>query len=97
MHYTTVLCFQSGVILWSRRRGWLGSGIMSDEEPIIDLEPRNPFSWRIVVGFVVGWLVMLGIALALKTAMVRVLLPVIALVFLVYLVICTLYFLKNRN
>ena len=49
------------------------------------------------MGFVVGWLVMLGVALALKTAMVRILLPVIALVFLIYLVICTLYFLKNRK
>lgn len=67
------------------------------EDPIIDLEPRNPFSWRIVLGVVVAWLVVLGAALLMKNALIRMLLPLIATVLVVYLGACTLIFLKNRK
>ena len=70
---------------------------MSKPEPIIELEPRNPFSWRIVIGFLVGWLLALGAALLLKSAMVRLLLPLIATIFVIYVSVCTLIFLKNRK
>jgi hypothetical protein len=33
----------------------------------------------------------------LKSGMIRLLLPLIAIIFLVYLVICTLYLIKNRK
>ncbi len=71
--------------------------LMSDPEPIIELEPRNPFSWRVVIAFVVAWLMALGAALLLKNAMVRLLLPLIATIFVVYVGVCTLVFLKNRR
>ena len=70
---------------------------MSNPEPIIELEPRNPFSWRIVIAFVVAWLMALGAALLLKSGMVRLLLPLIATIFVVYVGVCTLLFLKNRR
>jgi membrane-bound acyltransferase YfiQ involved in biofilm formation len=70
---------------------------MSDEKPVIDLEPRNPFSWRVVVAFVVSWLVVLALALFLKSNLLRLLLPVISLLLVVYLGVCTLLLLKNRN
>lgn len=78
-----------------KRAGKVGS--MSKPEPIIELEPRNPFSWRIVLVFLVAWLVALGAALLLKSAMVRLLLPLIATIFVVYVGACTLLFLKNRR
>lgn len=70
---------------------------MSKREPIIELEPRNPFSWRIAIVFVVAWLLALGAALVLKSAMVRLLLPLIATLFVLYVGVCTLLFLKNRQ
>lgn len=70
---------------------------MSDLEPVIELEPKNPFSWRAVVAFVGAWLVVLALALLLKNSILRLLLPVIATLFVVYLGVCTLLLLKNRN
>jgi len=70
---------------------------MSDEKPVIDLEPKNPFSWRVVVAFLVAWVVVLGLVWWLKSNLLRLLLPVIALLLVVYLGVCTLLLLKNRN
>ncbi|WP_221032092.1 hypothetical protein [Actomonas aquatica] len=70
---------------------------MSRPEPVIELEPRTPFSWRVVMAFVVGWLVVLGAAVLMKSAMVRLLLPLIATLFVIYIGVCTLIFLKNRK
>ena len=70
---------------------------MSDPEPVIELTPKNPFSWKIVAAFVGAWIVVLGLALWMKSGMIRILLPVIGLVFLVYLVSCTIYLFKNRK
>ena len=70
---------------------------MPKPEPVIDLEPRSPFSWRIAVAFVVAWLMALGAALLLKSAMLRVLLPLIATLFVIYVGACTLIYLKNRK
>ena len=67
------------------------------EDPIIDLEPRSYFSWRAVIAFVVLWIAALGSALLLKSTMIRMLLPLIAMLFVIYLGVCTLTFLKNRK
>jgi membrane-bound acyltransferase YfiQ involved in biofilm formation len=70
---------------------------MSEDEPVIELEPKNPFSWKIVAMFLVAWLVVFGLMYELKSGMIRLLLPLIAIIFLLYLVICTLYLVKNRK
>ncbi|MBK8858397.1 MAG: hypothetical protein IPN11_12205 [Opitutaceae bacterium] len=70
---------------------------MSEEDPVIELEPKNPFSWKIVAMFLVAWLVVFGLMYELKSGMIRLLLPLIAIIFLIYLVICTLYLVKNRK
>ncbi len=70
---------------------------MSENEPVIELTPRNPFSWKIVALFVLAWAVVFALVYELKSGIIRLLLPVIAIVFLVYLVICTLYLIKNRK
>lgn len=70
---------------------------MSDEKPVIDLEPRSPFSWRVVVAILGAWLVVLGLAWFLKSNLLRLMLPAIALLLVVYLGVCTLLLLKNRN
>lgn len=70
---------------------------MSDNEPVIELTPKNPFSWKIVALFVLAWAVVFALVYELKSGLIRLLLPVIAIVFLVYLVVCTLYLIKNRK
>lgn len=70
---------------------------MSDSDPVIELTPKNPFSWKIVALFVVAWIVVFAMVFELKATMIRLLLPVIALVFLVYLAVCTIYLIKNRK
>ncbi len=70
---------------------------MADSDPVIELTPKNPFSWKIVALFVVAWVVVFALVYQLKSGMIRLLLPLIALIFLVYLVICTLYLIKHRK
>jgi membrane-bound acyltransferase YfiQ involved in biofilm formation len=70
---------------------------MPDPDPVIELTPKNPFSWKIVALFVVAWVVVFTLVYQLKSGMIRLLLPLIALIFLVYLVICTLYLIKHRK
>jgi len=82
---------------WPRGAGQLHIEHMSEEDPVIELEPKNPFSWKIVAMFLVAWLVVFGLMYELKSGMIRLLLPLIAIIFLVYLVICTLYLIKNRK
>jgi membrane-bound acyltransferase YfiQ involved in biofilm formation len=72
---------------------------MSDQEPepVIELIPRNPFSWKIVAVFFGAWVLVLGLVYFLKSGTIRLLLPLIGIIFLVYLVVCTIYLLKNRK
>lgn len=70
---------------------------MSRREPVIELEPRNPFSWKMVAGFVGLWVVALAAALFLKGGIVRLLMPLVALLFVIYLAVCTLVYLKRRK
>ncbi len=74
-------------------------GRMSEEDPVIELEPKhqNPFSWKVVAVFLVAWVVVFALMYELKSGMIRLLLPAIALVFLVYLVFCTLSPPKQRK
>ena len=70
---------------------------MSDSDPVIELTTKNPFSWKIVAAFVVAWVVVFALFFELKSGTIRLLLPLIGLIFLVYLVVCTIYLLKNRK
>lgn len=70
---------------------------MSEQEPVIELTPKNPFSWKIVAAFVGAWIVVLGLVYFLKSGTIRLLLPLIGLIFLIYLVSCTIYLIKNRK
>ena len=70
---------------------------MSDPDPVIELTPKNPFSWKIVAMFVAAWAVVFVLIYELKATTIRLLLPVIGLVFLIYLVVCTIYLIKNRK
>lgn len=77
---------------------------MSDSEPVIELvpkkpepDPKNPFSWKIVAAFIGAWIVVIGLVAFLKIGMIRLLLPLIGFIFLVYLVSCTIYLIKNRK
>ena len=70
---------------------------MSDSDPVIELTTKNPFSWKIVAAFVVAWVVVFAFFFELKSGTIRLLLPLIGLIFLVYLVVCTIYLLKNRK
>tara|TARA_R110002111_G_scaffold66825_1_gene108822 strand:- start:206 stop:418 length:213 start_codon:yes stop_codon:yes gene_type:complete len=70
---------------------------MSEPDPVIELTPKNPFSWKIVGLFVAAWFVVLGLVYWMKSGTIRLLLPLLAIVFLVYLVSCTIYLIKNRK
>ncbi len=70
---------------------------MSDPDPVIELTPKNPFSWKVVAMFVIAWAVVFALVYELKSTTIRLLLPVIGIVFLVYLVVCTIYLIKNRK
>lgn len=70
---------------------------MSDPDHVIELTPKNPFSWKIVALFVGAWFVVLAMIYWMKSGTIRLLLPVIGLLFLVYLVSCTIYLIKNRK
>jgi len=66
---------------------------------VIDPVPvgRGPFRWWIVVGFLTAWAVLVVAAVWIKLSLVRVLLPGILVILLIYLLICTLYLLRNRK
>ena len=70
---------------------------MSDQEPVVELVPKNPFSWRIVALFLGAWIFVLGLVYFMKSGTIRILLPLIGLIFLIYLVFCTIYLLKHRR
>ncbi|MBP6507871.1 MAG: hypothetical protein KA257_09940 [Opitutaceae bacterium] len=69
----------------------------AEDDPVIELTPKNPFSWKIVALFVFAWVVVLGLVYELKSGTIRLLLPLIGVIFLFYLVACTLYFIRNRK
>jgi hypothetical protein len=68
-----------------------------DPVPVIELEPRNPFSWKIVIGFLVAWLIALVAMIQLKLTVLRLLLPLLAMLLVIYLATCTILLLKNRR
>jgi ABC-type uncharacterized transport system permease subunit len=70
---------------------------MPKRDPIIDLEPRNPFSWKVVIAFVVAWLLALAAMIELKLTVLRLLLPLLAMLLVIYLATCTILLLKNRR
>ncbi len=70
---------------------------MPKRDPVIELEPRNPFSWKVVIAFVVAWLLVLIAMIELKLAVLRLLLPLLAVLLVIYLAACTILILKNRR
>lgn len=70
---------------------------MPKRDPVIELEPRNPFSWKVLVAFVVAWLLVLVAMIQLKLTVLRLLLPVLAVLLVIYLAVCTILILKNRR
>lgn len=70
---------------------------MKRADPPIELEPKSPFSWKVVACFLVAWVVALVMVIELRSPMLRILMPVIGVLLVVYLTVCTLLFLKNRK
>lgn len=70
---------------------------MPKRDPVIELEPRNPFSWKIVIAFIVAWLIALAAMIQLKLTVLRLLLPLLAVLLVIYLATCTILLLKNRR
>jgi hypothetical protein len=70
---------------------------MPKRDPIIELEPRNPFSWKIVIAFVVAWLIALAAMIELRLPVLRLVLPLLAMLLVIYLAACTILLLKNRR
>lgn len=64
---------------------------------VIELEPRNPFSWKIVAAFVLAWILIFVAIIELKLSVLRLLLPVLAVLLVIYLAVCTIYVIKNRR
>lgn len=70
---------------------------MPKRDPVIELEPRNPFSWKVVAAFLVAWLLVLVAMIELKLTVLRLLLPLLAVFLVIYLAVCTILLLKNRR
>ncbi|RME69460.1 MAG: hypothetical protein D6781_08530 [Verrucomicrobia bacterium] len=60
----------------------------NDEPPVIDLVPRSPFRWKVVIALVVAWTVVFILAVYTRHGMLRLLLPLIVFAFVVYLGWC---------
>ncbi len=66
-------------------------------DPPIELEPKSVFSWKIVGLFALGWVIALVALIELRWPMLRILMPLLAVMLLAYLTVCTVLFLKNRK
>lgn len=67
------------------------------DEEVIELEPKSPIRWSVVLSLVVAWCIVLFCALTFKMPLVRILLPLILLILVVYLGFCSFVLLKNRK
>lgn len=70
---------------------------MPKRDPIIELEPRNSFSWKVVIALLVAWLIAFVAMIQLKLPVLRLVLPLLALLLVIYLATCTILLLKNRR
>lgn len=72
---------------------------MSEEEPVIELEPKNkgPFQWPVFLALVVAWVVLLILAIELKSSVLRMIWPLFLLILVVYLAVCTFVLLRSRK
>lgn len=70
---------------------------MKRTDPPIDLEPKNPFSWKVFGLFLLGWAIACLALIELRSPMLRLLMPLIAVILVGYLAVCTVLFLKNRK
>lgn len=69
----------------------------ANEEPPIELEPRRPFSWKVIGVLVVLWIAALVAAVVLRQGTIRLLLPALAAGLILYLGGCTLVWLRRRR
>jgi hypothetical protein len=70
---------------------------MPKRDPVIELEPRNLFSWKVVIAFIVAWVIALVAMIQLKLTVLRLVLPLLAVLLVIYLATCTILLLKNRR
>lgn len=70
---------------------------MPEPRRVIELEPKNPFRWSVVLGVAVLWLVLLGLGVVLKNRVLLLLWPALLFILVVYLGICTIVLLKNKR
>ncbi|MFH1496907.1 MAG: hypothetical protein ABII82_03680 [Verrucomicrobiota bacterium] len=70
---------------------------MKRAERPIELEPRYPISWKVVGIMVLAWVLTLVAVVGLRMRMLIILMPVIGVLLVVYLTVCTVIFLKNRK
>lgn len=70
---------------------------MSDPDPVIELEPKKkgPFKWPVFLALVAVWIVLLVLAIELKSAMLRRIWPLFLIILVIYLAVCTLLLLRN--
>jgi hypothetical protein len=70
-----------------------------DEDPVIELEPKrgSPFQWPVFLSLIAAWVVILVLAVQLKSNLLRMLWPVLLLILLVYLAVCTFTILRSRK
>ena len=70
---------------------------MPKRDPVIELEPRNLLSWKVVIAFIVAWVIALVAMIQLKLTVLRLVLPLLAVLLVIYLATCTILLLKNRR
>jgi hypothetical protein len=55
------------------------------------------FSWAHVFLFITAWIAVLMLAILMRATIFRLLLPLITAIFVVYLGVCTILYLKNKK
>ena len=72
---------------------------MPDDDPVIELEPRQkgPFRWPVFLAIVIAWIVLLVLAIELKSSMLRMLWPLLLIILVIYLAVCTFAVLRSRK
>jgi len=72
---------------------------MPEKDPVIELEPKqkSPFQWPVFLALVIAWIVLLVLAIELKSSMLRMLWPLLLVILVIYLAVCTFSVLHARK
>jgi hypothetical protein len=70
---------------------------MRDPEPVIELEPKSPFRWKVFLAIAFLWGAVLALAVELKSNVLRMVWPALLFVLVLYLAVCTFVLLKRRK